>query len=68
MNAQYMVAEPRPAQMNMKIQLVFLYSGLPSPRRMLPYLLMPRPITSTTQAKPSTWTSTPKVVVARVKS
>ncbi|MCY1299886.1 hypothetical protein D9M68_700510 [compost metagenome] len=52
-----------PAQMNMNTQVMFEYSGLPLPRRMLPYLLKARYSTVSAQAKTNSWMVVPKVRV-----
>jgi hypothetical protein len=53
-----------PAQMNMNTQVAVEYSGLPAPRRMLPYLLKARYSTASELANTSTCTLVPKVRVA----
>ena len=52
-----------PAQMNMNTQVAVAYSGLPLPRRMLPYLLKARYSTARVLANTSTCTLVPKVRV-----
>ena len=52
-----------PAQMNMKTQVAVEYSGLPAPRRMLPYLLKARYRTARELPNTSTRTLVPKVRV-----
>ncbi|SPK74456.1 protein of unknown function (plasmid) [Cupriavidus taiwanensis] len=57
-----------PAQMNMKTHDKVEYSGLPSPRRTLPYLLKASARQAMTQPKTKIWTSEPKERVDQSKS
>ncbi|MDT4870198.1 hypothetical protein FQZ97_1052650 [compost metagenome] len=57
-----------PAQMNMNTQVMFVYSGLPLPRRMLPYLLKARYSTARAAPKTNSCTAVPKVRVEISKS
>ncbi|MNQ77317.1 hypothetical protein D3C85_921790 [compost metagenome] len=52
-----------PAQMNMNTQVMVGYSGLPLPRRMLPYLLKARYSTARAQPNTKSCTAVPKVRV-----
>ncbi|MNI50050.1 hypothetical protein D3C73_1046900 [compost metagenome] len=57
-----------PAQMNMKIHDSVEYSGWPSPRRTLPYLLNASPMQAMTQPKTNIWISEPNERVVQSNS